>query len=211
MDVHLRILEMAGKATLMVELGVRCLVERDEAAGRAALRADRDVDRLEMDIDRAAHGSLVTGGLSDRPLRQIVSAFKVTTDLERIGDESVKLAHAGLGLVYHHLMPERRAVGALAVPVLGMLRDAVTAYEAGRPDLARAVIDRDDDIDQAYRTLAADLRARMTADLTAIERLVHVRFAAKCLERIADHATNLAEQAIFVATGEDVFHRHSGG
>lgn len=206
-----RLVDMAARACLMVEDGVRCLAERDEAAGRAVLRADRDVDRLEMDVDRAAFGSLEAGHLPERPLRIVFSALKTTTDLERIGDESVKLAHAGLELLHHHLMPERRAIAALGAPVSVMLRDAVTALQSGRADLARAVIERDDDIDEAYRAFAAEIRARMTADLGAIERLVQVRFAAKCLERIADHATNLAEQAIFIVSGEDVRHRRVGG
>ena len=106
-------------------------------------------------------------------------------------------------------MPERRTLEALGRPVQAMVDDAIRAFEEGRPDLARAVIDRDDDIDRAYRDFAADLRGRMSADLAAIERLVQVRFAAKCLERIADHATNLAEQAIFVVSGDDVRHRQT--
>ncbi len=208
-SVRSRLAEMAARASSMVGLGVRCLAQRDEAAGQAVLRADREVDRLEMDIDRVALGSLESGGLTERPLRFVVSAFKITTDLERIGDESVKLAHAGLTLMHHHLMPERRTLEALGRPVQTMLDDAIRAFEEGRPDLARAVIDRDDDIDRAYRDFAVDLRGRMSADLAAIERLVQVRFAAKCLERIADHATNLAEQAIFVVSGDDVRHRQS--
>jgi phosphate transport system protein len=92
-----------------------------------------------------------------------------------------------------------------------MVDDAMLAFEEGRPDLARgAVMDRDDDIDARLpRLRGGPARSHESPTWRRIERLVQVRFAAKCLERIADHATNLAEQAIFVVSGDDVRHRQT--
>jgi phosphate transport system protein len=207
-DIRRRVLEMATAVLAMTEKAVAAIVERDEARARQVVVQDRDVDQREMDVDHEAYRLLNAGILGEAQIRFVVAALKTTTDLERIGDECVKLAHAGHSLVHHHLMPERARIEAFAAPVVEMLRDAVLAYEALDVALARSVMSRDDEIDDAYRAFAEELRRSMSRDLSALERLVQVRFAAKCLERIADHATNLAEQTIFIATGEDV--RHAG-
>jgi phosphate transport system protein len=134
------------------------------------------------------------------------ASLKTTTELERVGDESVKLAHAGLELAVFGSLPEREVLAALGEVTLSMLHDATAALAEGDAERARSVLLRDDEADRQYRAIADDVRARMALDLSALERLVQVRFAAKCLERIADHATNLAEQAIFIETGDDVRH-----
>jgi phosphate transport system protein len=206
-EIRRHVLEMATAVLAMTEKAVAAVVQRNEALARQVVTQDRDVDQREMDVDHEAYALLNAGTLDERQVRFVVAALKTTTDLERIGDECVKLAHAGQTLVHHHLMPERQGIEHLAAPVVAMLAEAVLAYEALDVHRARAVIARDEAVDTAYRTFADDLRRAMNRDLSALERLVHVRFAAKCLERIADHATNLAEQTIFIATGEDVRHR----
>ncbi len=203
-----RLLNMGEAVRAMVEQALAAVSERTARGARSTFGAlDRAVDREEMEIDRAAHALLCDGGLDTASLRVVVGALKSTTDLERIGDEAVKLAHVGLALADFHLTAERRAIAALGAPVLAMVADALRALETLDVALAEDVIARDDDVDLAYRRQAEGLRAQMCADPTSLEQLVQVRFAAKCLERIGDHATNLAEQAVFVATGADVRHR----
>jgi phosphate transport system protein len=206
LEIRARIRHMAEEVVEMTAQALRSVTEGDGERARMVIQRDAEVDRQEIEIDRSSYGALAAGHLDAPGLRLVVASLKTTTDLERVGDESVKLAHAGLELAVFGSLPEREVLAALGEVTLSMLHDATAALAEGDAERARSVLLRDDEADRQYRAIADDVRARMALDLSALERLVQVRFAAKCLERIADHATNLAEQAIFIETGDDVRH-----
>ncbi|MEQ9075277.1 MAG: phosphate signaling complex protein PhoU [Sandaracinaceae bacterium] len=203
-----RLVGMGQRCTELIEMASRAMSERDvELAARVAA-ADREIDTHEMEIDELAVRILALRQPAARDLRFLVFALKVVTDLERIGDEAANLAERGAqlaaqGVPRTDLQPALQEMAALTRV---QVERALEAFVAGDEALAREVSARDDEVDERYRHLIDACRDHIEAHPDQTEVAICLASSAKYLERIADHATHIAEMVVFVTSGEDVRH-----
>ncbi|TNF37394.1 MAG: phosphate signaling complex protein PhoU [Deltaproteobacteria bacterium] len=208
-DLRRRLIVMAERVDEMVEASVRAVVARDAALARTVIDRDADVDRWELECDELCLLVLARWQPMASDLRFITIALKMVTDLERIGDLAVNIAERAQRLA--EMVPlEYATIPRMGEAVRKMLGDAVSAFVIGDAELARAVLRADDAVDEDYHQVFRALMQLMQSDPALIDRGIQVQSVAKFLERIGDHATNLAEQAIFMVAGKDVRHLHGG-
>lgn len=204
-ELRQRLVAMAERVDGMVEAAVRAVVTRDTPLAEATIAIDREVDRCELECDELCLLVLARWQPMASDLRSITIALKMVTDLERIGDLAVNICERALQLNAQPAF-EYETIPKMVVIVREMLGDAVRAFVDLDSELARTVLPRDDEVDEYYHTVFRALMQLMRDDPTLLDRGIHVQSVAKFLERIGDHATNLAEQAIFMAAGKDVRH-----
>lgn len=202
------ILAMASHSESAVARAMRALVERNDPLALQVEADDSVIDRFEIEVDELAIGLLSMAPLAT-DLRFITVAMKISQNLERVGDEAVAMAKRA-----HELNAEPQLKPYVDLPrmctmALEMLRDALTAFVERKPDLARAVIPRDQDVDNLNRQLHRELSSYMVERPTTITRCLHLMVISKSLERIADHATNIAEEVVYLYEARDI--RHSKG
>ncbi|MBK7972125.1 MAG: phosphate signaling complex protein PhoU [Deltaproteobacteria bacterium] len=205
-EIRHRLLRMAGRVEEMITDAVRALIERDPELARRTIEADHKVNRAEVDTDDLCLRVLARRQPLGSDLRFITLAFKMVTDLERIGDLTVNLCERAIDLAAE---PELRAnvdVERMAQLVRSMVRDAIDAFVAGDADKAALVIERDHEVDERYHLAFREVLRVMLADGTTITRGIHLQSVAKYLERMGDHGTNLAEQVVFMIKGKDIRH-----
>jgi len=201
-----RLLAMGGRCEQMIATAVRAFEDRDEALAREVMEADRSMDEDEVAIDELAVRILALRQPVGRDLRFAVAAVKASTDLERIGDEAVNIAERAI---------EMEPAGRLSLPgsklpemaqrAGAMLRDALNAFVEEDANKAREVFEQDDAVDDLY-TEVMGLCLDYMKDHSRIADGMRICNCAKYLERIADHATNIAEMVIFMVEGRDVRH-----
>jgi phosphate transport system protein len=201
-----RLLLMAGRVEEMIALAMRALVEDDPALARSTILRDREVDRDEMEADERCLLLLARWQPMASDLRFISHASKMVIDLERIGDLAVNICERVLDLHEAGFGGPFVKIPRMSEIVQGMVRGAVDAFVAGDAEKAQEVILHDDDVDELYHDIFLGLLQRMSNGSEPVVRCVSVQNIAKYLERIGDHATNLAEQVIFVVKGRDVRH-----
>jgi phosphate transport system protein len=192
----------------MIARSVQALVERDVDEARRIIAEDEKVDADELECDDLCLMVLVRRQPMGSDLRFITLALKMVTDLERIGDLAVNIAERAIDLASEPPLKPWRDVPRMAEVVQSMVHDAIDAFVRRDPALAEALIERDDEVDSVYSSVVHELVELMAKDPDTIERAIHVLSVAKWLERMADHATNLAEHVIFLERGTDV--RHGG-
>lgn len=198
---------MASHAESSVARTMRALVERDDALAQAVIDDDTIIDQLEIEVDDIAIHLLAKAPLAT-DLRLITAGMKISQNLERIGDEATSMARRAIDLGREpQLKPyvDLPRMGALS---LAMLRDGLTAFIEHKPDLARTVIPRDQDVDDINRQLHRELSSFMVERPATISRALALMFISKSLERVADHATNIAEEVVFLYEARDI--RHMG-
>jgi phosphate transport system protein len=204
-----RLLAMGGRCEQLITMATRALSDRDADLARKVEQTDRAINVEELAIDEATLRILALRQPVGRDLRFLVTALKVVTDLERIGDEAVNLSERAIELASAPaVLPLQPTLGELAEASAQMVREALDAFVTEDVELARRVLGADDHVDELYGQL---LRATMKL---AEEQPARVKdgfrfaFCAKYLERVADHATNIAEMVVFMVSGDDV--RHPG-
>lgn len=202
-----RLVLMAERAAEMVESAVAALVARDTVLARETLALDARVNRDELELDEMCLLLLAKRQPMASDLRLIAVVLKLVTDIERIADLAKNLSERVLDLNAEPPVREMDDVAQMSSLVLENYREAIAAFALLDVTKARVVIERDDEIDAAYRTLFRSMLLQMVSDASTVERGIHVQSVVKYLERIGDHATNLAEHVIFVAEGLDVRHR----
>jgi phosphate transport system protein len=207
-QVRERLLEMGGRVEEMIGKATDALIERSPTLCSEVLEGDRRVDRMEILIDEACYSILVRHHPTAGDLRFLIAVMKIVNDLERIGDSAVNICQA-----VEHLNQEPPLKPYIDLPRMSkltaaMVRDALDALV--RQDAAQAarVTEADDEVDTLYRHLFRELVGFMTEDPKTTRRAVHLLLVARNLERIADHATNIAEDVIYYVEGRDV--RHPG-
>ncbi|MCE1229794.1 MAG: phosphate signaling complex protein PhoU [Firmicutes bacterium] len=204
-----KILLMGAKVETMLSTGVRAFHEQDTALAHRTIEMDHDVNRLEVEIDSFCLSILARRQPVASDLRFLTTALKLVTDLERIGDLAVNIGERVLELSSD---PPRRSwpdLLAMAEIVQNMVRDALDAFVAGDAAKANWVIERDRSVDALYAQVFHEMLLVMIEDRTAVPRGVSVQAIAKYLERIGDHATNLAEMVVFLTQGTDIRHPES--
>jgi len=205
-DLRERLLRMAGQVEQMISDAIAALLDRDAELARRTIEADNKVNRCEIETDELCLIILAKRQPMASDLRFLIQAFKMVTDLERIGDLAVNICERVLVLADMPAFNAPPGIPKMATIVQSMLHDAVDAFVAGDAECAQEVIDRDDEVDDLYRETFRAVLDLMRAEEDNVERGIRYQAVAKLLERMADHVTNLAEQVIFLVRGEDVRH-----
>ena len=201
-----RLLEMGGLAEDRVRLAVLALVERDLGLVERVLVHDVEINQLHIEIDDRSFKLLALHQPMAVDLRSIVSAVKINTDLERVGDLAVNIAEAISRYLQHPPIKQLADIPRMATIAQAMLRDALDAYVRLDTAMAGAVLDRDDELDTLKTTLFREILTLMLHDPTTVEPGLDLILISRHLERIGDHATNIAEDVIFMVSAVDVRH-----
>jgi len=201
-----RLLEMGGLAEEEVRLAVQGLVERDDALVERVLRGDEPLNALHIEIDSRAFTLLALHQPMAADLRAIVAAVKINTDLERVGDLAVNIAEAARR--YTMLPPVKKLIDIPRMATIAqlMLRDALDAFVRQDTALAQHVLNEDDKLDSLKTQIFRELLTYMLQDPATIEPSLDLILVSRHLERIGDHATNIAEDVIFMVSARDVRH-----
>jgi phosphate transport system protein len=197
---------MGALVQARVRDAMRALVERREDLAVAVAGGDEAVNELELDVDDLSLQLLALQHPVASDLRHVRSAIKVNTDLERIGDQAVNIADYALRLMHVPPLKPVFEVDRLAAHALQMLGDAMKAFATKDANLARSVIVRDADADDMRDAIFRVLLTHIMADPGTVERALGLIFVSRALERVADHATNIAEDVIFLVEGRVVRH-----
>lgn len=205
-DLRDRVLEMGGLVEKQIAAAVRALVDRDDAAARTVIDRDKLVNRLDVDIDDLCIRLLALHQPTARDLRLITTALKITTDLERTGDMAENICERAIELNTEPQLKPYIDIPRMAEIALTMLRESLDAFVREDADLALRVCQSDDRIDALTGQIFRELLSFMMEDPTTITRGTRLMFIAKYLERVADHATNVAEMVIFMVKGKSIRH-----
>jgi len=201
-----RLLAMGGLAEERLRLALRSLVERDGDLVEQVLRGDEPLNQLHIEIDDRVFKLLALRQPVAVDLRAIVSAVKINTDLERVGDLAVNIGEAARRYLQHPPVKELIDLPRMGEIAQRMLRNALDAYVRRDVDLARQVLDEDDTLDALKSQVFRDLLAYMLRDQDTIEPSLDLILISRHLERVGDHATNIAEDVIFIVSARDVRH-----
>lgn len=199
-------LQMCVRAESMVRLAVRSVVDRDPALGRSVVTADRELDKLEVEIDRLCLSYLATRTPQGYELRLITTVMKMVTDLERIGDLAVNVAERGLHLTAGSGVEPGNDLPQMGEIAADMIRAAADAFLEGDTSIARDLIARDKAVDDLNRKAFTKWIQAMRAHPDQVDRALSLTSMSKHLERVADHACNLGEMVVFLVEGEDMRH-----
>ena len=202
------LLRMAGCVEEMIAHAIDSLVRADLPLAQKTIHADHQVDMLEVEIDERCLLVLAKWQPMASDLRTITMAMKMVTDLERIGDLAVNIAERCQALGSPPKPTMSDIILQMSNAVRTMIDHAIEAFVANDSNLARSVFAADETVDEYYRTLTDELLKQMMSDPEYVERGIHLHAVAKFLERIGDHATNLAELVIFLVDRKDI--RHTG-
>jgi phosphate transport system protein len=204
-----RLLEMGGLAEEQVRLAVKSLVDRDSALIETVLIGDRPLNALHIEVDQRCFTLLALHQPMAVDLRAIVAAVKINTDLERVGDLAINIAEAARQYVTHPPVKRLIDIPRMASIAQRMLRDALDAFVRRDIALAQQVLNEDDALDALKTQIFRELLTHMLADPATIEPALALILVSRHLERIGDHATNVAEDVIFMVSAKDVRH-HAG-
>ena len=185
-------------------------MDRDDDLAHSVTAGDDPLDELEKALDAASIVLLTKAPLAGQ-LRLITVVIKITGDLERIGDESTTIARRALELGREPQLKPYQDIPKMSQMATEMLRDALDAFVHGDTAKARAVIPRDKAVDALNRSLHRELTLFMTQDPSTIGRCLHLMTISKALERIADHAKNIAEEAVYLYEARDIRHASAAG
>jgi phosphate transport system protein len=201
-----RLLEMGGLAEEQVRLAVKGLVERDRELIARALVGDGPLNALHIEVDNRCFMLLALYQPMAVDLRAIVAAVKINTDLERVGDLAINIAEAARQYVAHPPVKRLIDIPRMASIAQSMLRDALDAFVRSDMALAQRVLDEDDKLDDLKTQIFRELLTYMLQDPSTIEPALDLVLVSRHLERIGDHATNIAEDVIFIVSARDVRH-----
>jgi phosphate transport system protein len=204
-----QILLMGAKVEEMIQSSMRALVKRDSLLAREMIEFDHQINRIELDIDEACLRILARRQPVASDLRFITIALKLVTDLERMGDLGVNICERVIELNDEPPLKPYLDLPRMAETAQSMVREALDAFVAGDADRAQTIIERDSTLDTYYADIFRVLLTYMMEDPRNIYRATRVQSIAKYLERIGDHATNLAEMVVFMVRGKDIRHSSS--
>ena len=201
------LLTMASRAESAVRRGVEALVNRDYELAVQVRAEDESIDRFEIEIDETAIGLLAKAPLA-RDLRLITVAMKISQNLERVGDEATKIAKRARDLSQEPPLKLVVPIPQMAELALALLKSALDSFVNQDPATARTLIPKDKQIDALNKEIHRQLAEHMVHSPDTIGRCLHLMVVAKSLERIADHAKNVAEEVVYLCEAEDI--RHTG-
>jgi phosphate transport system protein len=207
-DLKEALLRMAGLAEQNVAQSLKALVQRDHSLAKRVDSDDALLDRLEIEIDNRCIKLLALRQPTATDLRFIAMAMKISSELERIGDQAVNIAHRAEELGKEPLLKPLVDIPRMAEHAQGMIHDSLDAFVYAKPDVARQVIERDERVDLLNCQLHRELTSFMIEDPHTITRCLNLMSVAHNLERIADHATNIAEDIVYLYEARDIRHQN---
>jgi phosphate transport system protein len=201
------LLTMASHAEAAVNRAVKALLRRDDDLARQIKEDARVIDALEKQIDQTSL-QLLTRQPTAAEVRMITMVMKIAHDLERVGDEATTISRRCLELSREPQLKQSADIPRIAALALQMLKGALDAFVNRDSARAQAVIPQDAKVDELHKSLHRELRLQMAAQPAVIEPCLNLMVVSKSLERIADHATNIAEEVVYLCEGQDI--RHTG-
>ena len=202
-----RLLDMSARAEELIDLAVDSLLTRDKDKADAVIAGDREVDMMELECEQLAVSLLALQQPMGRDLRFIISAIKITSDLERVGDHAVNIAQSALRLIALHVeITPTPEIEDMARRARKMLAEALDAFIRADGALGREVCKADDAVDALHDSVFRILLTHMMADARTITPSLELLLVSRNLERVADLATNVGEDAVFLAEGKQIKH-----
>jgi len=201
------VLMMAGLTERSLERAMKGLINRDDDLCANAIADDEEIDQLEKQIDKDGVDILLRFQPVASDLRRVVSAMKLSSNLERMADQATTIARRARKLNRHPPLPEVELMRPMYEHAMSMFKDSVDAYVREDVNLGRAVVPRDEKLDELNRMASHKLVERMAQDPDQLRGYLNLIFVSRCLERVGDHATNIAEDAVYAAAAEDIRHQ----
>ncbi len=203
-----RLIIMAALVEERVHQAVQALADRRSELAERVITGDEEVNDFQIEIDDRCLKLLALQNPMASDLRLVTAAIKINADLERIGDQAVNVAEHALKLIRLPPLKPLIDIPRMAEMAERMTRESLDAFVRTDGALARSILARDDEVDALKDQLFRELLTYMLGDPGTIERALSLIVVSRCLERIADHATNIAEDTIFIAEARDVRHHH---
>lgn len=208
-DLREKLLAMGAKVENLIAQSMKAITERDSPLAEKVVAADKDVNRLEVEIDELCRRILALRQPAASDLRLITTALKIVTDLERIGDLAVNIAERSMDLNQVAPLAPYVDTPRLAELAQQQVKKSLDAFVSGDVNKAEEVLQGDDLLDALFLKIFNELLAYMMEDSKNIRRATALMFIAKHLERIGDHAMNVAEMVVYMVRGKDIRHPRS--
>src|SRR6476661_9790962 len=189
------------------EHALKGLMERDDKVAALAIADDEEVDQLEKQINKEGIELLLRFQPVASDLRRVISAMKLSSNLERVADQATNIGRKARKLNKHPALPEILLLTPIQEHAMAMFRDSVDAYAREDAQAARAIIPQDDALDKMNAQVSRQLIDRMARDPEQLRGYINLMFIARHLERVGDHATNIAEDAVYAVAAEDIRHQ----
>src|ERR1700745_840869 len=200
------VLMMAGLTERTLDRAIKGLLTRDDDLCANAIADDEEIDQLEKQIDKDGVDILLRFQPVASDLRRVVSAMKLSSNLERMADQATTIARRARKLNQHPPLPEVELIKPLYEQAMSMFKDSVDAFVREDVDLGRAIVPRDEKLDELNHEASRKLIERMANDREQLRGYLNLIFVGRCLERVGDHATNIAEDAVYAAAAQDIRH-----
>jgi phosphate transport system protein len=201
------VLMMSSLTERSLDRSMKGLVNRDDNICANAIADDEEIDQLEKQIDKDGVDILLRFQPVASDLRRVVSAMKLSSNLERMADQATTIARRARKLNQHPPLPEVELIKPMYDHAMLMFKDSVDAFVREDVDLGRAVVPRDEKLDELNRLASHKLVERMAKNPEQLRGYLNLIFIGRCLERVGDHATNIAEDAVYAAAAEDIRHQ----
>ena len=202
------VLMMAGLTERSLERAMKGLFERNDNLCLSAIADDEEIDQLEKQMDKDGVDILLRFQPVASDLRRVVSAMKLSSNLERMADQATSIARRARKLNQHPPLTEVELIRPMYEHAMSMFKDSIDAFVREDVDLGCAVVQRDEDLDELNATVSRKLINRMAEDPGQLRGYLNLIFVARALERVGDHATNMAEEAVYAAAAEDIRHQN---
>ncbi len=202
------VLLMSSLTERSLDRAITGLLKRDNDLCAIAIADDEEIDQLEKQVDKDGIDLLLRFQPVASDLRRVVSAMKLSSNLERMADQATNIARRARKLNQHPQLPEAELIRPMYLHAMSMFKDAIDAFVRGDVNLARSVVPRDERLDDLNRTTGRRLIERMAEDPEQLRGYLNLIFISRCLERVGDHATNMAEDAVYAVAAEDIRHQH---
>ncbi|HMF46126.1 MAG TPA: phosphate signaling complex protein PhoU [Candidatus Udaeobacter sp.] len=201
------LLMMAGLAERSLDRALKGLLQRDDDLCANAIADDEEIDQLEKQIDKDGFEILLRFQPVASDLRRVISAIKLSPNIERVGDQATNIAKRARKLNKHPPLPEVQLIVPIQAYAMTMFKDSINAYVRENVELARSVCDRDEQLDDMNRAANRKLTERMMEDRDQLRGYFNLILVSRALERVGDHATNISEDAVYAAAAEDIRHQ----
>jgi phosphate transport system protein len=205
-QVKARLLTMSGEAEAALGAAVEALIDRDHDKAKSVIAGDRLIDQMEIEIEEMCLNLLALQQPMAKDLRMLVAALKITNDLERVGDHAVNIAQSAMRVAPTRAVAPEPEIREMARLARDMLSDALEAFIRGDSSAARELVKRDDKVDALDRSLFRVLLTYMMEDPQIIGTGMELSLVSRNLERVADLATNIAEDVVFLVEGKSIKH-----
>jgi phosphate transport system protein len=205
-ELKAEILAMGGFVERAIEEAIQALLSREPNRFELVFDFERNINQAHIRVDEMCLMLLARQSPLAADLRLIIAVIKINTDLERMGDQAINISHNAKRYLEGNPIKPLNDIPKMAREVQGMVRSALDSFVLGDPQKARDVLARDDSVDDGKNRVFTDLKAEIQRDPSTVEQALNLMLIARNLERLGDHATNIAEDVIFAVTGQDIRH-----